>query len=87
MKMDKICESKGCDLVVKQKEVESFINRSFEDGLKLLTYKYPNHNKYCLQRIYAERLKLQHHYLIGELIHKNFITEIEEKKNTGELQC
>ena len=87
MTKNKICEWKGCDLVAKQKEIESFIFRSVDSGLKLLRYKYPDHNKDCLQRIYAERLKLQHHYLLGELIHKKFITKIEEKKTTGELQC
>jgi len=87
MTKNKICEWKGCDLVAKQQDVERFIGNTMRDGLLLLTYKYPDHNKDCLQRIYAERLKLQHHYLLGELIHKKFITKIEEKKTTGELQC
>ena len=76
----KICEWKGCDLVAKQNEIESVIFRSFDSGLKLLHYKYPDHNKDCLQRIYAERLKTQHHYLLGELIHKKFITKIEDEQ-------
>ena len=76
----KICEWKSCELVAKQKEIESFIFRSFDSGLKLLHYKYPTHNKDCLQRIYAERLKTQHHYLLGELIHKKFITKIEDEQ-------
>ncbi len=84
MTKQKLCEWNDCELVSKQNEVESFIDMSFESGLKLLQYKYPDHNKNCLQRIFAERLKLQHHYLIGELIHKNLITEIEDK--TGDTQ-
>ena len=45
MTKNKICEWKGCDLVAKQKEIESFILRSVDSGLKLLRYKYPDHNK------------------------------------------
>ena len=84
MTKQKLCEWKDCDLVVRQDEVEEFIEELFKSSLKLLQYKYPNHNKDCLQRIFAERLKLQHHYLIGELIHKNLITKIEDK--TGDTQ-
>ena len=73
--MTKICEWNGCELLTKQNEVENFIDKSFDSGLKFLQLKYPNHNKNCLQRIYAERLKLQHHYLLGELIDKNLITK------------
>ena len=78
MTKQKLCEWKDCELVSKQNEVESFIDRSFESGLKLLQYKYPNHNKDCLQRIFAERLKVQHHYLLGELIFQNKISKIDE---------
>ena len=51
MTRQKLCEWNDCELVSKQNEVESFIDMSFESGLKLLQYKYPNHNKDCLQRI------------------------------------
>ena len=78
MTKQKLCEWKDCELVSKQNEVESFIDSSFESGLKLLQYKYPNHNKDCLQRIFAERLKVQHHYLLGELIFQNKISKIDE---------
>ena len=78
MTKQKLCEWKDCDLVVRQDEVEEFIEELFKSSLKLLQYKYPDHNKDCLQRIFAERLKLQHHYLLGELIFQNKISKIDE---------
>ena len=41
MTRQKLCEWNDCELVSKQNEVESFIDMSFESGLKLLQYKYP----------------------------------------------
>ncbi len=78
MTKQKLCEFKDCELLKSQKKIEKFIEHTMESSLKLLQYKYPNHNKDCLQRIFAERLKVQHHYLLGELIFQNKISKIDE---------
>src|SRR5210317_22946 len=52
----------------KEKKNEKFIEELMDNSLKLLQYKYPNHNKDCLQRIFAEQIKIEHHSLLGELI-------------------
>jgi hypothetical protein len=71
--MNRLCEHSNCELLKSQNKIEKFIEELMKSSLKLLQYKYPKHNKDCLQRIYAERLKVQHHLLLGELIHKNVI--------------
>tara|TARA_R110001599_G_scaffold159359_2_gene346704 strand:+ start:571 stop:867 length:297 start_codon:yes stop_codon:yes gene_type:complete len=81
MSKQKLCEWSNCELQQKQKQVEVFIEELFKSSLKLLQYKYPNHNKDCLQRIFAERLQTQHHYLIGELIDKDLIKKIKKEKS------
>ena len=78
MTKQKLCEFKDCELLKSQNKIEKFIEHTMESSLKLLQYKYPNHNKDCLQRIFAERLKVQHHYLLGELIFQNKISKIDE---------
>ena len=80
MTKQKLCEWKDCDLVVKQDEVEEFIEELFKSSLKLLHYKYPHH-KHCLQRIFAERIQVEHHSLLGELIHKNIIQRKVVERN------
>ena len=79
----KLCPWNECEIQIKQNEVEDFIENLFDSGLKLLQFKYPDHNPDCLQRIFAERMQSQHHYLIGELIEKNLI---EKEKKRSEVQ-
>ena len=79
--MNKLCEHSDCELLKSQNKIEKFIEELMKSSLKLLQYKYPNHNKDCLQRIFAERLQTQHHYLIGELIDKDLIKKIKKEKS------
>jgi hypothetical protein len=79
--MNKLCEHKDCELLKSQNKIEKFIEHMMESSLKLLQYKYPNHNKDCLQRIFAERIKVEHHSLLGELIHRNIIQRKVVERN------
>ena len=78
MNKNKICEWENCELVPQQNEIETLIETWRDQGLDLLKKSYPNHHPDCLQRIFAERLKVEHHFLIGELLAKGLI---EEKQN------
>jgi hypothetical protein len=75
--MSKICLHSNCELQQSQKKIEKFIEELMDNSLKLLQYKYPNHNKDCLQRIFAEQIKIEHHSLLGELIHKQLVARKE----------
>ena len=79
--MNKLCEHKDCELLKSQNKIESYIEELCQSALKMLQYKYPNHNKDCLQRIFAERIKVEHHSLLGELIHKNIIQRKVVERN------
>ena len=79
MKTD-ICYYKNCDLIPKQEEIETWLEDYINMGVEALQRKYPHHHKDCLQRIFAEQLKIHHHELLGELIAKNLIGEIEDEQ-------
>ncbi len=79
--MNKLCEHSDCELLKSQKKIEKFIEELMKSSLKLLQYKYPKHNKDCLQRIFAERIQVEHHSLLGELIHKNIIQRKVVERN------
>ncbi len=79
--MNKLCEHSDCELLKSQKKIETFIEELMKSSLKLLQYKYPKHNKDCLQRIFAERIQVEHHSLLGELIHKNIIQRKVVERN------
>ena len=59
--MNKLCEHKNCELIKSQIKIEKFIEKLVDSSLKMLQYKYPKHNKDCLQRIFAERINVEHH--------------------------
>jgi hypothetical protein len=75
--MNKLCQHSKCELIKSQNKIEKFIEELMNSSLKMLQYKYPKHNKDCLQRIFAERIKVEHHSLLGELIHKQLVTRKE----------
>ncbi len=79
--MTKLCEHSNCELLKSQKKIEIYIEELCQSALKMLQYKYPKHNKDCLQRIFAERIKVEHHSLLGELIHKNIIQRKAFERN------
>lgn len=79
--MNKLCEHSDCELLKSQNKIEKFIEELMKSSLKLLQYKYPKHSKDCLQRIFAERIKVEHHSLLGELIHKNIIQRKAFERN------